>query len=59
MKYEIDEKQMEELSIILSRLNRLEVVFSHANGAGFLRETTTRLYGLLQRIEMQDVEDAA
>ena len=59
MKYEITEKQMEELVIILNRLNRLETVFSHANGAGFLRETTTRLYGLLQRIEMQDVEDAA
>ncbi len=59
MKYEITEEQMDELCIILHNLSRLEIVFGHANGSGFLRETTTRMYGLLQRIEMQDMEDAA
>ena len=58
MKYEITEEQMNELGKILHDLNRLEVVFSGKNGIGFMRDTTLRLYGLIQRIEMQDVEDA-
>ena len=58
MKYEITEDQMEELSKIVGDLNRLGLVFHGKNGSGFLRDTATRLYGLLQRIEMQDVEDA-
>jgi hypothetical protein len=49
---------MEELGKILHDLGRLEIVFKPANGSGFLRDTSRRLYGLLQRIEMQDVEDA-
>jgi hypothetical protein len=58
MKYEITEAQMNELGLILHGLNRLVVVFEDANGSGFLRETRGRLYELVQRIEMQDVEDA-
>ena len=58
MKYEITEEQMEELSKIVYGLNHLGLVFHGKNGSGYLRETTLRLYGLIQRIEMQDVEDA-
>lgn len=58
MKYEITAAQMDELDSILHGLNGLGVVFEDANGSGFLRETAARLYGLMQRIEMQDVEDA-
>jgi len=58
MKYEITEAQMEELAKVVRDLNRLGVVFHGKDGSGFLRDTATRLYGLLQRIEMQDVEDA-
>jgi len=58
MKYEITQEQMEELGKILHDLGRLEIVFRPANGSGFLRDTSRRLYGLLQRIEMQDVEYA-
>ena len=58
MKYEITEEQMKELGKILHDIGRLEIVFMHSNGSGFLRDAGKRLYGLLQRIEMQDVEDA-
>ena len=58
MKYEITEEQMKELAKIVSNLNNLGTVFLGKDGLGFLRQTTTRLYGLMQRIEMQDVEDA-
>lgn len=58
MKYEITEDQMEDLAKIVGDLNRLGLVFYGKDGSGFLRDTATRLYGLLQRIEMQDVEDA-
>jgi hypothetical protein len=58
MKYEITEEQMDELGAILYRLNRLDVVLRDSWSSKFYRETTTRLYALLQRIEMQDVEDA-
>ncbi len=56
MKYEITEKQIEELSEIVNGLNRLGFVFHGQNGSGYLRETTLRLYGLIQRIEMQDMD---
>ena len=59
MKYEITQEQIDELGAILYRLNRLDVVLRDSWSSKFYRETTTRLYGLLQRIEMQDVEDAA
>ena len=58
MTYEITEKQMAELSKILRDLNNLRAVFQGQHGSGFMLDTTTRLYGLLQRIEAQDVEDA-
>lgn len=58
MKYEITQSQMAELSKILQDLNNLNAVFSGQRGSGFMQDTATRLYGLLQRIEMQDVEDA-
>ena len=57
MKYEITEEQMNELAKIVGNLNNLGTVFLGKDGLGFLRQTTARLYGLLQRIEMQDVED--
>jgi hypothetical protein len=58
MKYEITQQQMEELGKILHDLGRLEIVFRPANGSGFLRDTSRRLYELLECIETQDVEDA-
>ena len=58
MKYEITETQMAELSKILQDLNNINAVFRGQRGSGFMQDTATRLYGLVQRIEMQDVEDA-